>query len=215
MKLEKNKWYWNKDGNAISCYLGPAYSKQVYCIIFRADGYYEKGTRGANTDRWHQLADDDEVKGVLKTFISNKYKIGTKFKSMASANKFYEIVSMDGKFFINGEGQLGYTVHCKTAFEDVNEIIQDFIPIYSNGEFAETRETLYNKIRLTPEIDASDFPEEVSTWCCDNDIGTHYEGGSFSIDWNNTEDKEPMVEYLLTTYGPSIKKYRYFTVDPT
>jgi len=76
------------------------------------------------------------------------------------------------------------------------------------------------KIQLGVFINAADFTSELDDECESNDVGTHYRGGSFTIDWEDknswSHERWPnMIEWLLETYGEDIKQYRNFCVEPT
>jgi hypothetical protein len=46
------------------------------------------------------------------------------------------------------------------------------------------------------EVDACDFPEEIDEYCMDNDIGTHYEGGSETFNLDGSEDDNVFLQWV-------------------
>lgn len=73
----------------------------------------------------------------------------------------------------------------------------------------------YQELTLIPQIDASDFSDEMEMECVDNDINTHYQADTLYINWNRPEHMPSSKEWLLKTYGDVVKKYDRFSIIPT
>lgn len=216
MKLELNKWYWDKEKSCIQCYTGKNGNLlQAYGIRLR-DGYFFNGNAGYDLNDWIPAKMED-IKKIIFDILNKNYKVGTKFRSLENEGIFYEILSMDGEFLMK-DGHLEFNVKCRPTFlENDTEVGYDLdVPIYYKNRTVEIRKSKYNKIDVIAYLDACDFDGDVEEWCIDNEVGTHYEGGQFSIDWEDDEENDnTMTKYLLTTYGPDIKKYNRFAVNPT
>jgi hypothetical protein len=73
----------------------------------------------------------------------------------------------------------------------------------------------YKEIKTTAYLEAIDFTGEIEDEMVDNSISTHYEGSSFYIDWSDSDDMPVTQAWLLKTYGPAIKEFGVFTINPT
>ena len=70
------------------------------------------------------------------------------------------------------------------------------------------------EIKLAVALDASYFTDAVEQECIDREISTHYQDGSFYLDWSDDSMPE-MKAWLVETYGEEIKKYETFAVSAT
>jgi hypothetical protein len=64
------------------------------------------------------------------------------------------------------------------------------------------------EIKLIPELDASEFPSEVSQELNDVDVSTHYQNEVISLEWSPDDLRFPLLQaWLVETYGEAIKQY--------
>lgn len=73
-------------------------------------------------------------------------------------------------------------------------------------------------INFIPELDASDFPDDVEEEMVEQDIGVHYESDGIGIDWDDDDPEYgfPVTKrWLVETYGEEIKKYSSFSIAAT
>lgn len=75
------------------------------------------------------------------------------------------------------------------------------------------------EIKFAVLLNAHGIPEDVLEEWVDSEISFHYQGDTFSIDWElkySDEYNLPITaKWLLETYGEEIKKYESFAIIPT